>query len=197
MKDDVRVNVQERSRPGATVVVAYVSLALAACGSSQDAATAARAKAACYPACLADVVARCPLVTQCTGGPEPDPTVARAGESVGAAACYASGERVRATVAGTTNLVYVEADDGTACYTVSSTTAAPNQYTITVGGQVVATIDDAFDVDQTATVACGGMDAVVDESGLVCMFLPWQAHGCGASTTCSFGPNPPPDAGGQ
>jgi hypothetical protein len=167
-------------------------MSVVGCSASDDAATEARAKAACYPPCLGGIIAACPMVGRCTQGPEPDATVARTGESAGVAICYASGDRSRTTSTGTSSVVYVEASDGTPCYTVTSTAAAPNAYTVTVAGQVVATVTDSFDTDRTATVTCGGMTAQVDESDIVCSYLPWQAHGCGASTTCTFGSNTSP-----
>jgi len=171
---------------------AFALVAMVGCASSSETATEARAKAACYPPCLADVVAACPMVGQCTQGAEPDATVARTGESAGVAICYASGEKSRTTSSSTSSIVYVKAADGTPCYTVTSTAAAPNDYTVTVAGQVVATVTDTFDADRTATVTCGGTIAQVDESDIVCSYLPWQSHGCGASTTCTFGPNTSP-----
>jgi hypothetical protein len=177
------------SAPSAAVLLL---VCLAGCSASDDAATEARAKAACYPPCLGGVVAACPMVSQCTQGPEPDATVARTGESVGVAICYASGEKSRTTSTGTSNIVYVKAADGTPCYTVTSTTGAPNDYTVTVAGQVVASVTDDFDTDRTATVTCGSISTQVDESSIVCSYLPWQAHGCGGSTTCTFGSNTSP-----
>ena len=76
----------------------------------------------------------------------------------------------------------MKAADGTPCYTVTSTAAAPNDYTqVTVAGQIVATVTDSFDTDRTATVTCGGMSTQVDESDdYVC-----SAHTClGESHGC-------------
>ncbi len=178
-----------RMRSSVRLAAALLLTSFVGCSTADDVATEARAKAACYPPCLGGIVAACPMVSQCTQGPEPDATVARAGESAGVAICYASGEKSRATSTSTSSIVYVKAADGTPCYTVTSTSAAPNDYTVTVAGQVVATVTDTFDTDRTATVTCGGMSTQVDESDIVCSYLPWQSHGCGTSTTCTFGPN--------
>ena len=56
-------------RCGAAIVrwvLPVAAVLIAACGGDEDARSRAEQRAACYPACLGEVIARCPLVDACT-----------------------------------------------------------------------------------------------------------------------------------
>ena len=145
-------------------------------------------RVSCYPACLADVVTGCPMLSACETAAGPNSEITNPDLMSGAASCFASGETRWQTTNATTNAdtIVVKRADGSECYTAISD-GATMRYTITVGGNMVAEL--AVDpTSSTATVTCNGTTNAV-AANADCFLLPWTTATC-APNACMFGALP-------
>jgi len=162
----------------------------AACGNGNRVAE----RVSCYPACLADVVLQCPMISACDTATGPNAQITNADLMTGTSSCFASGETLWQTTNATTNAdtVVVKRADGSECYTAISEGASTN-YAITVGGNAVAEL--AVDPQSaTATITCNGATSAV-AANADCFVRPWMTGACMANA-CSFGALPPGSAAG-
>lgn len=164
--------------------------ALVACALLAAACDSGRNKVAervsCYPACLADLVQLCPMISDCEMTDGTNAQISNADLRNGVAACFASGEKSWQAINATSadRYVVVKHASGAECYTAISQGAAM-RYTITAGGQTVAELDAEA---QPATVTCGGVTAAVTVNS-DCFALPWTTKACGQGP-CDFGALP-------
>jgi hypothetical protein len=144
-------------------------------------------RVSCYPACLADIVQLCPMVSDCEMAEGTNAQLPNADVRNGVAACFASGEkRWQATNATSADhYIVVKHASGAECYTAISQGAAM-RYTITVGGQTVAELD--AEAQPAPTVTCRGVTTPVTVNA-DCFALPWTTKTCGAGP-CDFGALP-------
>ena len=164
-----------------------------ACGSDGDSRSRAERRAACYPACLGEIIARCPLVTACTVNEEADLSIGESlEETPGVATCYESGERMRFATSVSDGLEHyrVRVADGALCYEV---TGKFPDYDIFVDGALAVKLEDQR-VHGYVDVGCRGQLTRVDlrrTDSRDCLRLPWDpAPTCNPSAGCTFGPIP-------
>ncbi len=159
------------------------------CGSSDDSAAAARE--ACYPACVVNAMAPCPLVSTCMVEIESNnPNISDPNENNGVGVCYASSEKTWDTSdAAGNDVIYVEASDGKLCYQVVVTGLATT-YTMYVNDQPVAVFNYDSGSNVTTAVCPDGTSKVVP-AGLPCQRLPWINVASCDQGACSFGALPP------
>lgn len=169
-------------------------------GSKPGTGNVVATRAACYPPCLADLVARCPLIGECTTNVEPSRTVPLPGETRGDATCFASGERLRnATDAFDHAMVYVKAPDGSECYAaIGNRSPTAEAWDLSIGARHVAAL--TWDLTTGAlAVWCDGTITEIDVSKPICQGPPWRpTTSCDPGTSCTFGQAPTPgdpDAG--
>jgi len=151
-------------------------------------------RVSCYPACLADVVLGCPMLSACDTSAGANAQISNPDVMTGAAACFASGEERWQATNATTNAdtIVVRRADGSECYTAISD-GASMRYSITVGGNAVAEL--AVDpTSSTATVTCKGTTSAVAANG-DCFLLPWTTAMC-TTGPCDFGALPAGSAAG-
>ena len=163
----------------------------AACGGDGDSRSRAERRAACYPACLAEVIARCPLVEACSVSEEADASIGQSlGETPGVATCFDSGERMRFATAVADGVEHrrVKAADGSTCYEVVG--KFPD-YDIYVDGALVVKFEDQRAHD-FVDVGCRGQLTRIDvraTDNRDCGRLPWDpAATCDPGPGCTFGP---------
>ncbi len=157
-------------------------------------------RAACYPPCLANLVARCPLVGACVANLETDNGVALPGESGGVATCFSTGERERtATNFVGYEAVYVKAPDGSECYAaIGDQRPGVETWNLSVGGELFGELTWNLSTGAVA-VTCDAATTQIDTTKTVCQGVPWQnATSCTPGRPCTFGEIPAPgfwDAG--
>ena len=163
----------------------------AACGGDGDARSRAERRAACYPACLAAVLERCPLVDPCTVSEEADVSIGQSlGETPGVATCFESGERMRFATSAADGVEHhrVKASDGSACYEAIG--KFPD-YDIFVDGALALKFEDQR-ANGYVDVACMAQITRIDVRSIDnrdCGRLPWDpARTCNPSSGCTFGP---------
>jgi hypothetical protein len=153
-------------------------------------------RAACYPTCLGDLVARCPLVSACTVNLEHGSDVPLPGESSGVATCFSTGERERtATNADNFAVVYVKDAAGNECYAaVGNQSPGIETWDLSVGGQLFGSLTWNLTSGAVA-VTCDGATTPIDATKTLCQGLPWQnATACDPGQNCTFGQVPAPGA---
>ena len=167
------------------------AVVIAACGGDEDARSRAEQRAACYPACLGEVIARCPLVDACTVSEEADVSIGQAlGETPGVATCFEAGEQMRYGTSVADGLEHrrVKAADGGACYEVIGTFP---DYDIFVDGALVVKFEDQR-ASGYVDVGCRGQLTRIDvrrSDNRDCRRLPWDpARTCNPGSGCTFGP---------
>lgn len=146
-------------------------------------------RVSCYPACLADVVQRCPMLSACDTASGGNALITNADVMSGDATCFASGEKRWQATNATTNAdtVVVKQADGTECYTAISE-GPSTRYAITVGGTMVAEL--AVDAQSsTATITCNGTTTAV-AANADCFQLPWASAATCEQHACDFGALP-------
>jgi len=166
-------------------VAVWCGLFAAACSDANRVAD----RVSCYPACLADVVLRCPMLSACDTAAGTNPLIPDADIATGVSACFASGEtRWEATNATTGgSIVVVKRADGSECYTATSQ-GASMLYTISIGGQSLAELD-ADTAGAPATVTCNGTTTTIQENA-DCFPLPWTSAMACEQLPCDFGALP-------
>ena len=175
------------------VIVRWALAALvvvAACGSDGDSRSRAERRAACYPPCLAEVIARCPLVDVCTVSEEADASIGQSlGETPGVATCFDSDERMRfgTSIADAVEHRHVKASDGSVCYEV---TGQFPDYDIFVDGALTVKFEDQR-AHGYVDVGCRGQLTRIDvrrSDNRDCRRLPWDpARTCNPGSGCTFG----------
>jgi hypothetical protein len=164
------------------------ALVVAACNDGNRVAE----RVSCYPACLADVVQRCPIISACQTADTTNAQISDVSPNVaiGTAACFASGEKKWQAVNAMTSDSYVavKARDGGECYTAISA-GATLRYTISVGGHTLAELN-ADTQGGATTVTCNGTTTEI-EANDHCALLPWTATMTCDQGPCDFGALPP------
>ena len=164
------------------------ALVVAACNDGNRVAE----RVSCYPACLADVVQRCPIISACQTADTTNAQISDVSPNVaiGTAACFASGEKKWQAVNAMTSDSYVavKARDGGECYTAISA-GATLRYTISVGGHTLAELN-ADTQGGATTVTCNGTTTEIEASDH-CALLPWTATMTCDQGPCDFGALPP------
>jgi hypothetical protein len=145
-------------------------------------------RVSCYPACLANIVLHCPMISACDTATGTNAQITDPDLMSGTSSCFASGETLWQAKNAATNAdtVVVKRADGSECYTAISD-GASTRYAITVGGNAVAEL--AVDPQSaTATITCNGTATAV-AANADCFVLPWMTAACMANA-CSFGALP-------
>jgi hypothetical protein len=187
-------------RRGTWVAIASLGFLVVGCGGTPaggggSSGAKGAMRAACYPPCLATLVARCPLVSACKANLEPE-DIGLLGESRGVAACFSSGEREReATDDFGFSDVYVKSPDGKECYAaVGDQSPGVETWDLSVGGQLFGQLTWNLSSGAVA-VSCDGTTTEIDISKPLCAGLPWQnTTSCDDGQNCSFGSIPAPGA---
>jgi hypothetical protein len=166
-------------------VAVWCGLAATACSDTNRVAD----RVSCYPACLADIVLGCPMLSACDTTAGTNPLISDADIATGVSACFASGERRWEATNATTNdsVVVVKHADGSECYTATSP-GASMRYTISVGGQNVAELN-ADTPGAPAAVTCNGTTTTIQEN-TACLRLPWTSAMVCQQLPCDFGAIP-------